>query len=189
MAVAGVHPAFSLVELLIAMTLIAIVTTIAFPHIDMARLRVDGQGQAVRNVLMMAQRLAVTRGYDVVVSFDTAAGLLRVQEDPDADLVKDANERVTATKIEGDVVLQRGSAPVLSAGRTQGVNFTARAGGFPALVFHRDGSASEAGVFYLTTVRSLTGGHQTDARAFEIARATGRVQAYHYDGQAWQREK
>lgn len=179
---------FTLIELVISMTLVGIVLAIALPRFDRSRMRVNSQSLALRNTLMVAQRLAVTRGYDVVVNFDTAQGLVRVQEDPDGDLVSDAGERVTVTQLEGEVTMRRGSAPVLATGRVRGVNFNGRQNGMPTVVFHRDGSASEAGVFYLTTIRSLGGSHATDGHAFELARATGRVQAYRYDGSQWRRE-
>jgi prepilin-type N-terminal cleavage/methylation domain-containing protein len=179
---------FTLAEVIVVMALMAIATAMALPHLDRARLDVDSQAQSIRGVLIMAQRQAVTRGHDVVVTFDTAARLVRVQEDPNGNMVADPGERLSATAVEGEVAFSRGSAPVLRSGQGAGVNFTARVSGMPAFVFHRDGSASERAVFYLTSRRSGAGGHATDSRAFDLERATGRVIAYRYDGTAWQRE-
>jgi hypothetical protein len=58
----------------------------------------------------------------------------------------------------------------------------------PAVVFHRDGSASEAGGFYLTSTRAATSGaHVEDTRAIELERATGRASWYKYGPPLWRR--
>lgn len=179
---------FTLVELAFGLMLISIIMMIALPRWDRTRIQVDSQDQALRGVLMMAQRLAVTRGYDVVVAFDSAQLLVRVQEDPNFNGALDVGERVTATPLEGEVLFGRGSAPELRTGATAAVGFTERQGALPMFVYHRDGSASEVGVFYLTSRRSAAGRYSTDSRAFDLQRATGRVLAYRYDGTAWKRE-
>lgn len=179
---------FTLVEVAFALMLIGIIVAMAVPRFDRTRMQVDGQDQALRGLLMMAQRLAVTRGYDVLVVFDSAKGLVLVQEDPDADGVRDAGERVTGTLLEGEVVFGRGSAPALRAGATAGLAFTERQGSLPMFVYHRDGSASEVGVLYLTSRRSSGGRFATDSRAFDLQRATGRLLPYRYDGTSWKRE-
>ncbi len=178
---------FTLVELMVVLGLIGVAVAIALPRFDRTRMNVDAQTQAIRQVLLMAQRTAITRGYDVVVAFDPDAGWLRVQEDPDYDLVLDAGERVTYTELEGDVVFGRGSAGVLKPGRSAAVSFNARQGGLPVLVFHRDGSASEQGTVYLSTRRSKDGAFATDTRALDVVRGTGRVEAYQSTGTSWQR--
>ena len=180
--------AFTLLELLVVLGLVGVAAAIALPRFDRTRMNVDAQAVSVRGVLMMAQRAAVTRGEDVLVVFDTAGRLLRVQEDPNGNMARDAGEQVTATVVEGDVVFDRGSAPALRVGQETGVNFAGRQSGQPVLVFHRDGSASEAGVFYLTTKRSANGNYAADTRAFDVQRATGRAVAYRYDGSVWRRE-
>jgi hypothetical protein len=64
------------------------------------------------------------------------------------------------------------------------INFTKQVGGMPAVVFHRDGSASEFGGFYLTFA---TGNRAKDTRAVEIERATGRAVWYRYSPPSWRR--
>lgn len=180
------RPGFTLLELVVVMGLVGALVAVALPRFDRTRMNVDAQTQALRSVLVMAQRTAVTRGCDVVVAFDTAGRWVRVQEDPDGDLVLDAGEVWNATQLDGDVVFGRGSAPVLKSGRTAPISFSARQSGRPALVFHRDGSASEQGTVYLSASRSSAAAHATDARALEVVRATGRVEAYRYT-RAWER--
>ena len=59
----------------------------------------------------------------------------------------------------------------------------------PAVIFHRNGSASQSGGLYLTSVRANAGvlEHQRDTRALELFRATGRPEWYRYDGTNWTR--
>ncbi len=179
---------FTLVELLVVLGLMSLLMAVALPRIDRTRMNVDEQERALRSVLLMAQRLAVTRGYDVVVAFDTAGRAIRVQEDPDGDALADPGERVTVTQLTGDVLFARGSVPVLRAGAGADMSFTGRQSGLPMVVFHRDGSTSEAGTFYLTTRRGLGAGYASDGRAFDLQPGTGRLLAYRYDGQSWRRE-
>ncbi len=183
------HGGFTLVELMIGLMVMGIAVMIAVPRFDRSRLQVDAQDQAVRGFLMMAQRLAVTRGYDVVVTFDSAQRRLQAQEDPDFDGLVDAGERVTGAYLEGEVVFGRGSAPVLRSGATAAIGFTERQGSLPMFVYHRDGSASEVGVIYITSRRSFGGSYATDSRAFDMQRATGRLLPYRYNGSTWMREK
>ncbi len=178
---------FTLVELAVVIGLIGAALAIALPRVDRTRMNVAAQTQVIRQVLLAAQRTAITRGYDVVVAFDVNAGWVRVQEDPDYDLVLDAGERVSYTQLEGDAVFGRGSAGVLKAGRLAPVSFKAVQSGRPVLVFHRDGSASEQGTIYLSTRRSTAGAYATDTRALDIVRGTGRVEAYQSTGSSWER--
>jgi len=178
---------FTLIELMIVMGLIGIILAIALPRFDRTRMNVDGQARAVRSILLLAQRTAITRGYDVAVAFDTAGRWIRVQEDPDGDLSADPGEVTSSTELEGDAVFGRGSAAVLRPGRTAPISFAARQSGRPVLVFHRDGSASEQGTVYLSTRRSTGGAYAADARALDIVRATGRVEAFAYTGTTWNR--
>lgn len=61
-------------------------------------------------------------------------------------------------------------------------------GGLPALTFHRDGSASEEGGFYITSRRAqVVGGYPQDTRAVEVERATGRPSWYRAGINEWHR--
>jgi len=56
------------------------------------------------------------------------------------------------------------------------------------VIFHRDGSASSSGGFYVTSLReSRYGGHPNDSRAVTIARATGRASWFRYREDGWQK--
>jgi prepilin-type N-terminal cleavage/methylation domain-containing protein len=180
----------TLIELVIVLAMIGIVAAIGLPRIDLARYQIDGAMQAVGTSLMVAQRLAVTRQHDVAVRFDLAGQALLIHEDANNNAQVDAGERVRRVVLGDKVVFGRGSAPAAPAvGPANPVTFTKTAEGFPVVTFHRNGSASEAGGFYLTSRRALTTGlHSDDARAVEIERATGRAAWYRYGNGTWTRK-
>jgi hypothetical protein len=65
------------------------------------------------------------------------------------------------------------------------VTFTRAQGILPVLVFRRDGTASEDGGVYLTTIAGLSVDRTADVRAVEIARATGRATWFSYATGTW----
>lgn len=178
---------FTLAEVVVVLGVMAILAAIALPHFDRTAVNLDVQEQNIRGALLMAQRLAIVRGCDVVVAFDEAGRQLRVQEDPDGDMASDPGEGERWTQIEGDVRFGRGSAPALK-GVTDDIGFAGRQAGRPAFVFHRDGSASERGLFYVTSVRGAQADYAGDARAFELQRATGRLVGWRYTSAGWRKE-
>lgn len=178
----------TLIELLIVMTIIGIMVAIALPKIDIAHYQIDGDMQDVGTAMLAAQRLAVSRQHDVAVRFDVAGNALVIHEDANNNAQVDAGERVRRLPLDSRVVFGRGSAPPAPELGSGTVTFSHTADGMPVVTFHRNGSASEAGGFYLTSRRALASAkYVKDTRAIEIERATGRVSWYRYDGTAWSR--
>ena len=69
------------------------------------------------------------------------------------------------------------------------VTFGGRQNDMPSVTFQRNGAASEAGGFYMTSTRDArTGTFAEDARAVEIERSTGRATWFRYTSSGWQRE-
>jgi prepilin-type N-terminal cleavage/methylation domain-containing protein len=175
----------TLIELLIVVVIIGIVASFAIPKIDLTRIRVDSAMQTAGTTLLASQRLAVTRGYDVVVMFDAANGSLRVHEDADNDGAVGNNERVRGYPLGDLVVFGLGGAPARPVGNGP-ITFQQMREGLPAVVFHRSGSASEFGGVYLTSRRAtLAAGLSKDTRVLEIERSTGRASWFRYNGAAW----
>jgi prepilin-type N-terminal cleavage/methylation domain-containing protein len=175
----------TLIELVIVVVIIGIVTSIALPRIDLARIRVDAAMQSTGTTLLAAQRLAVTRGHDVVVMFDVANAALRVHQDADNDGAVGANELARAYPLGDQVVFGLGGAAAHPIGGNA-VNFVQTRNGLPAVTFHRSGSASEFGGVYLTSRRAtLAAGRSGDTRALQIERSTGRTSWFRYNGSAW----
>lgn len=176
---------YSLVEVMTVLVVMGILAAIAAPRLDVARYRADSAMQAVGSGLLVAQRAAVVKQHDVVVSFDTGARLVRTHEDADNDGRIDAGELVRVQPLDEGVAFGRGGAPAFRIGDGP-VSFTRAQAGRPAVTFHRNGSASEEGGVYLTSARAARGGaHPTDARVVVVDRATGRPSWFNYTGPTW----
>lgn len=178
---------FTIIELLIVLVILGLVVTIAAPKIDTMKYRLESDMQGVGMTLLAAERQAITQQHDVILAFDVANGVIHIIDDANNNGVRDTGERERAVALGEGVVFGRASAPARPMGPGP-VTFIKTVGGFPALVFHRDGSGSEAGGFYLTSTRAVTSGaHVEDSRAIELERATGRGTWYRYGPPVWRR--
>lgn len=185
--VGGTRRGFTVIEILIVLIMIGIIATFVAPRLNLGRYQVESAMLGVGTTLTAAQRLAVLRGYDVIIGFDVPRASFRIHDDANNNGRIDPGERVRSIPLGEHVVFGRGSAPAFDIG-TDPVTFTAMRDGLPALVFHRNGSASAAQGFYLTSQREVSyGGHPEDARAVVLDRATGRVNWYRYGPPLWRR--
>lgn len=177
---------FTLVEMLIVLVVVGLVVGLAAPKIDVTKFRVQSAMQGVGMTLLAVERQAITQQHDVIVMFDVPNNLIRIHDDANNNGIVDAGERVRGLPLgEGIVFGRAGVTPRPMGGAA--VNFTRTVAGLPAVVFHRDGSASEAGGFYLTSNRAATAGsHLDDTRAVELERATGRALWFKYGAATWQ---
>ena len=177
---------FTLVEMLTVMALLAIIMGIALPNIDVARFRLDGEVQSLALMVNSSQRLAVLRQYDIVLAFDETENQIRLHHDTDNDGVVDSDEEVRFIRLEEEVVFGRGGAAPLVAGPST-VTFTEVQDGMRAMTFRRNGSASETGVIYLTSLRaSRASGYSHHSRAIEVERATGQVTCMSNKTSSWE---
>lgn len=178
---------FTLIEIVIVLAIIGLLAVIALPNIDLGRYQANSAMQGVGSTLLAAQRRAVTRQHDVVVTFNVPNNAISIHEDANNDGVVDANERNIAYPVGDKVVFGNGGAPNHPIGAGP-ITFSKIVRGLPAVTFHRNGSASESGGFYLTTRRAVNaGGIPTDGRVIEIERSTGRASWYRYVNGAWTR--
>ena len=167
------------------MVIIGVVVAFAAPNIDPTRFRVNSSVQVLGTTMLTVQRQAITQQHDIIVQIDTAEHRLRIHEDDDNDASVDAGEHVRSVQIGEGMVFGRGSAPAMAFG-SDAVVLARTIGGLPAVVFHRDGSASEAGGFYVTSLREArTSRHPEDSRAVTFARATGRSSWFRYRADGW----
>jgi prepilin-type N-terminal cleavage/methylation domain-containing protein len=177
----------TLVELLTVITIIGIITAIALPRIDLTRMRVDAAMQSLGTTMLASQRLAVSRGHDIVVMFDAANSSIRIHEDVDGDATINGTERVRAVSLGDQVIYGTGGAAAHPVGAGP-ITFAGTREGLSAVVFHRSGSASEFGGVYLTSRRAeLSAGHAKDTRVLEIERSTGRTSWFRYTDSGWLR--
>src|SRR5256886_4136970 len=123
--------------------------------------------QSAGTTLLVAQRLAVTRQHNIIVAFDTVAEALRILDDANNNAKADPGEHLRVVPLSEHVVFGQGGAPPLGTWAGP-ISFTKTFGTLPAVTFHRDGSASEAGAVYLTTARAAAGpGHAGGSRVIE----------------------
>lgn len=173
---------FSVVELLIVCAIVGIFATLAYPRVNFTQFQVDSGARSVRVSLQNAERLAVTRKYDVVVSFDVINRRLRILEDGNNNDVVDKGERVTYAAFENGVHFKTPpaglSGPV--AGAVVGSNIKT-VDGMPTIVFHRDGTASSDLEVYLVSSKEMA----NDWRAIQVVQSTGRTDWYRYLNNLW----
>ena len=180
---------FTLVEMLIVITMIGIMTGIALWRVDIARYQVNGDIQSIGTTLIASQREAIAKQHNVMVMFDTAGNRVRVVWDANNNGAFDADEHSRVVELGERVQFGLGTAPPMSFG-SSAINFTQTESttGLPEVTFYRNGSASEAGGAYLTSRRSIGDPkYVIDNRAMRVERATGRAEWWHYDGTTWVR--
>jgi prepilin-type N-terminal cleavage/methylation domain-containing protein len=179
---------FSLAEVLVVLVVVGVLMGITWAAIDPVRSQVESGMLTVGSTLQWAQREAVARQHDVIVSFDLVGNQLVLHEDANNNGGRDEGERVRRVSVGEAVVFGRANAPARSFG-SQPVSFAAGPDGMPAVTFRRNGSASAAGGAYLTSVRAAAGDSRRtrDTRAVEIVRATGRVEWFRFVGTGWKR--
>jgi prepilin-type N-terminal cleavage/methylation domain-containing protein len=90
----------TIIELLMVMIILGVVAAMAVPRIDMNASRADAAARAVRGVLQIAQRSAITRQSNVVVTFDSTNRRMTVLEDINDNGATDAGERMTSKPLE-----------------------------------------------------------------------------------------
>lgn len=183
----AVRRGFTVLELLIVMSIAGAVAVIAIPSVDVAGMRVNSSVRQVGMTMLNAQRLAVLKQHNVIVVFDTANRMVVTHLDRNNDGVLTDGETTHAVQLEDGVVFGLGSAPAAGFG-TEAITFVKRQGDYPIVTFSRSGSAGEYGGFYMTSKRGTASArYATDTRGFEVNRGTGRTTMYHYTGDQWQR--
>ncbi len=181
--------AMTLIELLIVVTVIGIMTSVAMWKIDIARYQINGDMQSMGTALIAAQREAVAKQYNIIVVFDSASSNLRVIWDANDNGQLDGTERSRPVLLSDRVRFGIGTAPAMGWGAS-GIGFSQKepTTGLPSVTFYRNGSASEASGFYLTSTRAQASAeYAADVRAIRVERATGRPEWWHYDGTKWLR--
>ena len=178
---------FTIIELLMTMAIIAIIAAVALPKLDFTRFRVDAATRGLSSLMARAQRLAVTNQSNVNLIFDVANDQVRLHEDDDNDNTVNSGERVRAYPLGEGVTYGLGASPTRVYAPSP-VTFTRVQAGLPELIFRRDGSASENGGVYITSINSSSRNRTQDARSVEVVMATGRIMWFRYTGALWERK-
>jgi prepilin-type N-terminal cleavage/methylation domain-containing protein len=175
---------FSLLELVIVLIMVSIIAGMAVPRLNFEKFRADAAMRAVRTVMQGAHRNAIMRQTNVVVGFDVPNRKLEIVEDTDNDCVYDNGERLTTRPLEEGAkfkvppVAYNGSASTAIVGPAL---CTMR--GLPAIQFLRDGATSTDLEVYVTSSR----GTNVDYRLILVTQASGRAEAFRFDGSTWRR--
>ncbi len=175
---------FSLLELTVVLIMVGIIAAMAIPRLDYERFRADAAMRTVRSILQGAQRNAIMRQTNVVVAFDLSARMMSIVEDANNNCVRDTGERLVRRPLEEGSKFAvpaagYGSTPSLAV---SGPNLCA-VGGLSAVQFLRDGAASTDLDVYVTSSR----GKATDFRLLRVTMATGRTDAFRFNGTTWVR--
>jgi prepilin-type N-terminal cleavage/methylation domain-containing protein len=175
---------FTTIEMLIVLVLISITVAWGLPKLSIARYRADAAGRLVRSLLQTAQRNAITRQSNVVISFDSAGRRLRIWDDVNNNGVIDAGELVQYRRMaEGALFVQPSWAGVTGTVPTGSVTGTGLVtmGGLPSVVFSRDGSASGNLSVYVTARADMP----VEYRAVTVTASTGRTAMYKWNAKIW----
>jgi len=181
----GPSAGFSMVELVLVVAVVGILTSIAAPALSPGRWRADAAVQETMAALSAAQRLAVLRQHDVIVTVLEAERALEVHRDMNNDGVIDAGEDVRRVDLPETVGFGPGSAPGLAGDPPTTTATFEDAGSGPRLTFHRNGAASEEGRIYLHPLEGSLSDEAVAARALEIQRSTGELRCFTYRTGAW----
>lgn len=175
---------FSIIELLIVVVLLAILSSMAIPRARTTTYRADAAALLARTLLQHAQRNAITRQSNVIVSFDTVYARLRLVEDYNNNDTLNTTDRVSFRRLEEGARFARPPmGRVGGAAASAAVEGTAlrTVSSLPGVIFRRDGSASTDLELYLTMRATVS----TDYRALVVSPTTGRVDVYKWGGSAW----
>lgn len=171
---------FTMVELLIVIAMAGIaLSLVPFARDYVPELQVNRATRAVAQDLRDARSMAVKSSCDVIVTFDTAEGIVRYYADVDfdglevADLVRSRMTSDYADGVDFKTVTTSGvdgmaiAAPVKMGSTSSPI----------AVTFRPNGAVRDGGVIYLAPLKSI----KADlGRAVEVL-ATGRVQTWHFD--------
>lgn len=178
----GIRRAVTLIEMLIAISVASIVLAAALPRINLGRYKVDAAMRILQVTLQQAQRNAIQRQHDVIVSFDTAGARMQVLYDANNNRGADAGEQSVW------IPLQEGNRFAAPAAGIHGTPTAVITGSnlselneFPSVTFRRDGATSSEVEVYLRA----PGAKSQDYRALSVVQSTGRVQWFRYSGTTW----
>ena len=175
---------FSMIELLMVMVIISLTAAWALPKFSIARYRADAAGRLVRTQLSTAQRLAITRQSNVIVSFDATYNRVRVVQDNNNNETIDTGEQVSYRGLEegAKFVTPTWAGPngTTPAGSVVGAGLRTISS-LPSLIFHRDGSGSTDLEVYVTMRDAV----KVEYRCVTVTGSTGKTDLYKWNGVTW----
>jgi len=166
----------TLIEMMVVLMITGVVLAMGLPRIDTARYKADSVAQLVRNALLIAQRAAVSRQHDIIVSIDTAKARIRVAWDANNSGTVDSGERTLWQGLETGNRFAKPEQGIFGTVATSVVGAGLRTlDEMPTMTFHRDGSVSTGVEIYLSTAAQKVG---ITNRAIRVIQATGKADWY-----------
>ena len=176
----------TIIELLMVMIILGTVLAIAVPRIDVNAYRADAAARGVRGVLQIAQRSAITRQSNIIVTFDSSNKRISVLEDINDNGTADVGERLTNKPLEEKVQFIAPTMGKVAGGSTSAFlvgSSLQYVASLPRIIMRRDGSSSSDVEIYLTVRSNIT----KEFRAITVDPAIGKTELYRYSGTAWKR--
>jgi len=173
---------FTLAEVMVVLVIAGMMIALAIPRVDTTKWRADAIATIVRTTLQYAQRQAITRQHDMVVSFDTTGERIRTFWDGNNSGTLNSTERVTWRGLDVGVLFTDPTVQGLS-GTTITLPVTGSQirtlTGYPTVTFHRDGSVSTDAEIYIKVAAHGPPWY----RAIRLTQATGRVDWFRLNAQ------
>ncbi len=177
---------FSLIELLMVLSMIGLLAAFAIPRINVARMKSDGAARLVRMLVMNAQRTSITRQSNTIISFDLANSRMRIVEDYNNNDTLNTTDRVYWRALpEGVRFLTPPMVRVIGGSASSALQGSdlRTVSSFLSMTFRRDGSASSDVDLYFSARADV----ENEFRAMTISPSTGRTDLYRWTGTAWAR--
>ena len=179
---------FTIIEMVIVVTLVAIVTAIVMPKINYTAWRVDVAARGIRSALQKAATMAVASQHNMLVAVDVPNGRMFIVEDANNNLQADPGERVTSVPLQDGVIFAVPTSTWIGAPAPGGAitgttlaTIDVNGESLPGFVFRCDGAASTDAQIYVSSARGLA----TDERGVNITQATSRTDWYRNEGATW----
>ena len=167
----GRDAGYTLLEVVVVLTLTGLIAAIAYPRIDVTRYKADAVVTTVRSVIQQAQRASLVGQHDVIVSFDLPGNGIRLVWDANNNHQIEPTERVMVRLLTGGNRFQTPAVGVRGA-VTEPVVGTGvkKMDDMPTVTFHRDGSLSSELEIYMASAAA-----PLKWRAVTVVQATGRT--------------
>lgn len=172
----------TLIEMMMVLSVLSIIGGVAVTKLNTVAFKMDAAARIAHSAVQQAQRLALTRQLDVIVSIDRDTRRIRIAEDANNDGSIAADERFRWKALEDSARFDDPPSSVLGRGAMAVQGQSLRTiDGMPSIIFRRSGSASSDLELYIGSKR----GDADDFRGVLVTQATGRVEWFKYVGGQW----
>lgn len=185
---------FSLIELLIVVSLVAIVSAIAFPQLNkvLPGIRVKGDTRSLALEMNLTKVRAISENKYYWIKFDTSSGGpwgYKVYADADGDksLNVSTDTLVDTVTLSTGIRFGTASGSINKTDNTSccvpddGVTFN------PETVPFKPSGRGDSGAAYLIPATDATGGRKDRMMAVVISPVTYKITVYRYSGNSWER--